>query len=488
MPNRFARALEMCVGLAAACLSLLLCGSVQSAAQARHRQPSVSALFLSDIHFEPFWDPAKAPELAAAPVEQWPGILSSSDSPDRAEEFAALEKACHAKGSDTSYPLLTASLRSMRVNAAGPLFITLSGDLMAHSFSCKLHTTLPHASDAEYRSFAAKTIAFVMGELKAAYPGVPVYVALGNNDSDCGDYQLDPGSQFLAVTSRVVASSLPLPERTQIGRSFADGGYFSARMPAPMRRTRLLVLDDLFMSARYASCAGKRDPKPAADQIAWLRMQLESARQSRQNVWVMAHIPPGIDAYSTARKMRDVCGGQAADTFLSSDALGSTLAEYGDVIRLVLFGHTHMDELRLLEPAPELPTHPAVPVKMVASISPVDGNRPSFTLAQIDPATADLVDYEVYAASDASGSSWQKEYDFAQTYKVPAFTAGALSALIAGFSADRKASAEASQSYLRNYFVGDRAAALQTFWPAYVCTLENMTPEAFRSCVCAGAQ
>ena len=37
--------------------------------------------------------------------------------------------------------------------------------------------------------------------------------------------------------------------------------------------------------------------------------------------------------------------------FLSSEALPETMAKYGDVIRLAIFAHTHMDEMRLLEPA-----------------------------------------------------------------------------------------------------------------------------------------
>jgi sphingomyelin phosphodiesterase acid-like 3 len=455
----------------------------QAGANATHDQPTISALFLSDIHFEPFWDPAKTPQLAAAPVTQWSAILSSPESSDRAAQFAALQKSCNAKGVDTSFPLLGASLNAMHTNAGDIRFITLSGDLIAHSFSCKLHRALPHATEAEYQSFAAKTVAFVVDELKTTFPDKPVYVSLGNNDSNCGDYKLDPNSEFLSATGKAAASSLPAAERAGVERTFAAGGYFSATLP--MRNTRLLILDDLFMSAKYASCSDKPDTKPAADQIAWLREQLNEARRDHEKIWVMSHIPPGVDAYSTAKKMRDVCGGEAATTFLASDALASTLAEYGDVIKLVLFGHTHMDELRLLEPAAGASaSHPAIAVKMASSISPVDGNNPSFTVAQIDPANATLVDYQVFSAPDPAGSSWSKEYDFAGTYHEPAFTPTTLTDLIAGFSADGKAQAATSQSFLHNYFVGDRADELKAFWPEYVCTLENRTPEAYRNCVC----
>jgi len=447
---------------------------------------AVEALLVSDIHFEPFWDPSKAVKLAAAPVEQWDAILAAPDSPDRAQAFAALQKECHARGDDTSYPLLESSLKAMRAHASGARFITVSGDLMAHQFSCKLRAAIPDGTRVQYRSFAAKTVAFVLARLRRTFPNVPVYAALGNNDSDCGDYQLDAGSPFLAATGKAIAAGLPAAERSRVERMFAADGNFSARLPAPIHDTRILVLDDVFMAAKYAACSGKPDPRPAADQIAWLRHQLDKARRQHQKVWVMAHMLPGINAYVAAKNLRDVCGGEPADTFLASDALAATLSQYGDVIRLAIFGHTHMDEVRLIEPAGGATAqHPAVAARIVGSISPVDGNNPSFTVAQIDPGSATMVDDQVYAASDPAGSSWRQEYDFAKSYHEPAFTGSAVSALIARFQADPGAQTMESQDYLRNYFVGGRALELKTFWPAYVCSLANLTPASYRACICA---
>ena len=76
--------------------------------------------------------------------------------------------------------------------------------------------------------------------------------------------------------------------------------------------------------------------------------------------------------------------------FLSSEALPEVLADYGDVVQLAIFAHTHMDEVRLLNPAIADAAHRPVAVKMVASISPIDGNNPSFTVATIDPVHAIL--------------------------------------------------------------------------------------------------
>jgi sphingomyelin phosphodiesterase acid-like 3 len=480
-------------------LTLLLAGAVASGAQgrstdkgppARAGAASVPVLMVSDVHFEPFWDPGKAAQLAAAPASGWKAILAGPDSADRAQRFADLEQACDARGVDTSYPLLLSSLNAMRADAAGIRFITVSGDLIAHAFSCKYKAVFPQATADEYRSFVEKTVEFAVDALRGDFPGVPVYAALGNNDSDCGDYQLDAQSKFLAETGKVIAADLPAAERRQAVETFAAGGYYSVALPAPIRHTRLLVLDNLFMSRRYATCSNKPDPDAAAAQIAWLKQQLERARADKEKVWVMGHIPPGVDPYSTLTKGKNICAGAAPQMFLSSEALTDTLAGFGDVIQLAIFAHTHMDEMRLLEPAKGDEDHGPVAVKMVSSISPVDGNNPSFTVGAIDAPTGVLTDYRVFAASNQTGvdTKWTEEYDYARTYEEPSFSSSSLTKLVEEFKADPSAQSQVSESYLEHYFVGNASREIKLFWPQYVCALANYTEDAYRSCVCGKGQ
>jgi sphingomyelin phosphodiesterase acid-like 3 len=182
----------------------------------------------------------------------------------------------------------------------------------------------------------------------------------------------------------------------------------------------------------------------------------------------MGHIPPGVDLYSTASKLINICGGGKPIMFLGSEKLAETLAANSDIVTLALFGHTHSDEMRLLT---------GVPLKIVASITPVNGNHPTFTLASIDPATATLLDYTVIEASNPTGidAAWSKEYTYSAAYQQPAFTASALATLITGFQADPSAKTPASQAYLRNYFPGS-TSPLVAVWPQYACSL-NLTPE-----------
>jgi sphingomyelin phosphodiesterase acid-like 3 len=460
-----------------------------SAAQtASEVNATIPALFVSDIHFDPFHDPARVRQLVAAPVSQWGSILSRPPSPNQQQAFTALQQTCHSRGVDTPDPLLRSSLRAMRARQPDAKFMLVSGDLVVHAFTCRYTTLLPHATPAEYQSFVEKTIRYVVGQIRATFPRIPVYVALGNNDSACGDYRLDAGNNFLADTARIVVTGLPASDRSAAIQSFAEAGNYSLTMAPPMQNTRLVVLDDLFLSKKYRSCAGELDSAPADAEIAWLQHQLAQARQSGQKVWVMGHIPTGIDPYSTARRLGAMCGHVHPVLFLSSTKLADLLIDYADIIRLGIFAHTHMDEIRLLQPehAESNSASPAVVIKMVPSISPVDGNDPSFTIARIHPSTATLRDYKVVAASNQTGiaTRWSVEYDFDQTFDQQQFSPTSVRALIAGFAADPDANTPASQQYLRHYFIGDRSTDLKPFWPQYVCAMANANPEGYAGCVC----
>jgi sphingomyelin phosphodiesterase acid-like 3 len=460
----------------------------QAAAAVR---PPVPALFLSDIHLDPFADPAKVAKLNVSRAADWPAILSAPASPTQAKDFAALQVACPTKGIDTPWVLWQSSLTAIHSDASRARFVTVSGDLLAHSFDCKYKTLVPAAKPADYLAFTEKTVHTIVSTLHAALPGVPVYVAMGNNDSGCGDYTLDAAHDaFLGPVAKVVAEALPAADRAPVLRDFAAGGYYNVPL-ASMPHTRLVVLDDLFFSGKYTTCSGNSDPAPAAAQLAWLTGQFAMARQQHEQVWVMGHIPPGVDVYASAKKSGNACTGGKPQMFLASDALADLLARNADIIRLALFGHTHADEMRLLSPEssstmPSAQTALGVPLKGIASITPINGNRPSFTLASIDPASATLVDYSVFMASNSTGvgTAWSKEYTYSTTYHRQSFDAAALASLIPALQADHAVKAAASQAYVRNYYPGTSSPALQFVWPQYACSLDHFSAAGFSACAC----
>lgn len=481
--------------LAAATLLFAIAAPAQTPTQTPSQSPAkdktIPALFLSDIHFDPFHDPSKATQLAAAPIADWNTILSAPDSPDQSQAFAHLQQTCGSRGADTPYVLLQSSLQAIRANAADARFTTLSGDLLAHAFHCRYTATIPTGTPDSYNQFLAKTIHYLVTQLQSALPGRPLYLALGNNDTNCGDYQLDPGGSFLALTRDSIAAALPPnPSRRRALADFTAMGNYSITLPAPLHRTRLIVLDDIFLSRRYSSCASQPNPAAITQQLTWLRMQLAQARRHHQTVWVLGHIPPGVDFYATFRKMLNLCSGAQPVTFLSSDQLPDTLVDSADIVRLAIFGHTHMDELRLFAPEPGQSHSPhagPVPIKMVSSISPVNGNLPTFTMARIDPATATLADYQVISASNLTGvqALWSSQYTFTEAHHQPTFSPAPLAELLHLFSTDPEANTDSSQAYIRHYFPGDRSALIKPLWPQYTCSLAHYTAQAFTACACA---
>jgi sphingomyelin phosphodiesterase acid-like 3 len=169
------------------------------------------------------------------------------------------------------------------------------------------------------------------------------------------------------------------------------------------------------------------------------------------------------------------------------DELTETLLDAADVIQLALFAHTHEDEIKLLEKQPSAGAaqtkRAAIPVKLVPSISPINGNLPSITIAEIDPATATLVDYKVVAGSQTV--AWSQQYDYADDYGEASFSADTVKDLITKFAADTAGKDKASQNYIRNFITGKPTSLLSLAWPAYVCTMTAETADGFTSCACA---
>ena len=277
-------------------------------------------------------------------------------------------------------------------------------------------------------------------------------------------------------------------EVKQAREDYEAGGYFAVTLPAPIVKTRLLVIDDIFLSHHYTTCGGKADSKGADAMMAWLTRELDGARERGERVWVMGHIPPGIDVYATLRK-GDACGG-GAETFLapgSKDDLGDLLGAYGDVVKLAIFAHTHMDEMKLLPATDKQDTlkSAGVPVKGVSSISPVNGNRPTFTVGRVDPADGTLADYGVYMPQNKTGvGTWTREYGFDETYHEKSFSAAALKEMIDGFHTDAGGSTETSQAYEIYFDPGFPIPPLILGWPQYACGMDHMTVKGFKACAC----
>ncbi len=482
-------------------LLLLLCCAAAAGAAAG-AQGTTPAVLLSDVHFDPFHNPHDVPRLLAAPVEQWPAILDASTSLVEDAERATLKAECGALSTDTTWPLLKTTLAAAHDAEPHPVFVTLSGDLLAHEFQCRLRHALPTATPGEVSAFGAKTVAFVVFTLRAAFPHVPVYVAMGNNDSGCADYDETPGNSFaVSTTATMMAAAEPAglsakpparaPER-QAQIEVSPEGDYSIALPAPLEHGRLIVLQDVYDSQYFLICGGGDEHGPEDSQITWLRTQLSSARARHENVWVMGHIPPGVDVYASFHRYLLRPGELCSATlhpFFYDFKLADTLLDYADVIRLGLFAHTHMDEVRYLHrPAPDR-AKPGIPLKLVPSVTPYFGNHPAFLVAAVDPGTLQLKDYQAFVspALDGSAPPWTAAYRFSAAYGLPDFSAASAARLAEDFTADPGGKSAHASTYREHFFAGDiglYALGLNQIWPAYACAVREDRPEAFHNCLC----
>ncbi len=450
----------------------------------------VSVVMLSDLHFDPYRDPAKVSALRGAPTMQWEKILSDPMSVTQTQDYRSLQTACHARGVDSSWDVVGSSLRAAHTQDPQPLFVTVSGDLLVHNFECRMKTLDPTATEADVSAFATKTIEFLALTLRQAFPGTPIYLALGNNDSGCGNYHQSPGSAFVKATDADIAAEFTKPrDEKQVLPAFSSRGDYSVLLPKSMHRTRLVVLEDVYQSPAYADCDGNSGEKAGASQMDWLREQLIAAKKEHQMVWVMAHIPPGIDTYASFQKFvptpEKLCAVTSPTMMMRSDALAQMLTEYADTVKLAIFAHTHMDEIKLLHNAEGL----SVPAKLVPSISPVNGNVPSFVVAKVQPSTAVMLDYTVYSASDLQATSWSEAYRFANAYRMPDFSADSVAQVASRMAKDKAGDDEMSATYQRWFFPGDDGAfarRLKAVWPGYACAVKEDGGPLFQECMCAG--
>jgi sphingomyelin phosphodiesterase acid-like 3 len=180
---------------------------------------------LSDIHFNPFNDPSLIKSLIESDYTKWQSIFSHSSIQGYGTHSA-----------DSNYNLLNSALRNIYVLSPHPDFIMISGDFLAHDFQ-DTYTKLTGSADPRaVDSFIDKTIAFVTRMIARRFPNTSVYPALGNNDSYCGDYQIEPNGQFLRATAKTWKGLLKnRPNSASFVRTFPRSGSYS--IVAPNHRT-----------------------------------------------------------------------------------------------------------------------------------------------------------------------------------------------------------------------------------------------------------
>src|SRR5215831_2135787 len=452
----------VCVVVTAALFWLLL----PPAHAAETHRPAAGGQFLavSDIHFDPFYDPSLVAQLVAADVSQWETIFATS-----------AITTVSPRGQDSNYPLLRSALAEMQQRLPANAFILISGDFMSHDFSKNFQNYAPDKSQAAYQAFVTKTIQFVARAFQQAFPGTRLLPTLGNNDSDCGDYAIEPHGAFLAAFREAWRTSV---DSQSFNDEFGLGGYYTTALPES-GRTRLIALNTVFFSTKYKNTCGTPGSDPGMQELGWLDAQLRAAARKKEHVWLLLHIPPGIDVFDTIES-----GSQCPtpQMFLKTPYAEQYLRlvdRYRAVIVGTFAGHTHMDDFRVLQSQAK---RSAGYIHISPSISPIFGNNPAFEVVSFDSKHG-ITDYTAYnlQLGDAT-PTWGYEYNFRNAYAQPTYNAATLRQVMRAIGSNPTTRA----TYL-NYFTAASAQATAKdtqSWRGYWCGIGAMSAEAFTACYC----
>jgi hypothetical protein len=435
-------------------------------------------LLISDIHFDPFYDGTLFHRLEAEPIERWPAILDAS----RPAGF-------NPRGTDSNNALLQGSLDDARRRCPDPDFILYPGDFLAHQWQARYDALAPRThleAPGPYRDFTTRVIRFLASEFRRRYPRTPILPTLGNDDSYCGDYRITPDGPFLSMFAEAWGPLLgPEGDRGSFHETFPRGGYYSIPLRRPLRH-RLVVLNSVVFSVNYDNSCGTSARTPALDQLRWLDRTLEQAGAAGESVWLLMHIPPGINSFNSAEV---VPAGGAPVTFWQPALLSRFLQIIGrhrPALRLAFAGHTHMDDFRVIRSgqAPELLC------KIAPAISPIFGNNPGYQVYEYDRTTGAVRDYRTYYLTNlddrTAGPSgavapgrWSLEYRFGEAYGAAAFDAPTIVRLAEAMGND----AVLRQRYTQYYGVSAPPEFNDRTFGVYRCAIGNVTPGEFLRCL-----
>lgn len=450
-------------------------------------------LLISDVHFNPFENDALTKQLAAAPVQNWETIFESSPH--------AGDKSYY--GNDCNYGLLISALEDAAKSLPTPDFILYPGDFLAHKWYWQY--TSCTGGDAGFEDFTRKVIEFMGIQFAKYFGSTPILPTLGNDDAFCGDYLIQPKGAFLSMFAGVWQAYLgPGGQASSFSTNFPLGGYFDIKLPQ-MPNHRLIVLNTVLTSHGYPKgpCDNGTNPPlpsictpttlaPGACELAWLKETLKTAKGKGETVWLLMHIPPGINSYNATHGSSSI---SFWDTSYTAKFF-TLLQQYGDIIQMSFSGHTHMDDFRIIDYGTGLHL-----TKIAPAISPIFGNNPGYQVYDYDRSSGVISSYKTHyldlvetgsatentptcyypGFSVSSADTWQVEYDFGTAYGQSEFSATSVNTI---FQSLLKSGTGYGANYAQFYGVSVPGIrnSVQAREAIYRCCVLNLTPSAYTRC------
>jgi len=446
-------------------------------------------LTLSDIHFNPFHacdstnNCQLACELVLQDTSEWDELLSANSREDYPEY-----------GEETNYHLLTTMLAQMQTMAqqTNPDFVLVLGDFIAHRFSGRTGLYQRYTQHCEatssYPAFIAKLMQYLSSKLEATFTGIPVYPALGNNDSASGNYSVDPSGYFFQQLRQDWARLISPTDEQDFAQTFVDGGgYYSVMLE---NNLKLIVLNSVLFSVKA------KTPKPwylwfshtqrniyAAQQMAWLATQLAQADEEDQRVLIAYHIPVGIDIYNSlsfwAKWFRVTLQWQSE----MMQQFVDLIQQYQSIIVGQLGSHLHTDGLYLINDDDD---SPMAFISTTPSISPVYLNNPGFKVYTYQRSPGEIIDFSsFYLDISQHEPQVQLEYTYSQAYgeQYTPLDAQHVANLFNSIGFEQGISAH-GEDYRQFFYVNAINPVIEQYWQNYWCGMVGITNvTGYQSCI-----
>lgn len=357
-------------------------------------------------------------------------------------------------GSDANAGLLDSAIAEMRRVDPSPPVVVIGGDFVAHHID---------------RARVVPTIAAVARRFDRAFPHAQFVIALGNNDAACGDYGVSVDGPFLRAVAQAWA---PLVNRRNaapdFARTFAHDGFYTARLPGQLEA---VVIDDITWSPLAHRCGSAGDAGDAT--LAELGRALSAP--PRRPRWILMHVPPGIDAFTTLQLAKRL----AIVPLLDGGFRARFEALVGDRahdVALVLAGHIHRFSYRVIGVHA---AHP-VPLLTIPSISPVYDNAPAFLTTDV-AADGTVRNAEEYVYDRRVAGAW-RDAGGLRTLGIAALSVPALLNLQQRLASDPELRTTYGQLYDGRY----RSEIDEGNWRAYWCAATELAVTPYRKCLGAG--
>ncbi len=293
-----------------------------------------------------------------------------------------------------------------------PDFIVYTGDLPSHIPCCD---TIPQS----IRITHNKDMATILSGLRdiANKHNTPLMYLPGNNDGIAGDYASFADEDDKTPLSLVKETGNPFPavniNRTgtkapyMIDDDNIKKGYYSSMLVDSLR---LIALNTVIYSPNYNPVDGGNQITDGKDQMIWLSDQLKEAKNNGDKVYIAMHIPPGLDTYGYDKNRYAYNWHKLPAPNNWNDQFLEVISKYPETITGILYGHTHMDELRrFYNPSDNSITEVGI---SCPGVTPNHENNPGFKLVSYNKNSKELIDFTTYYTVPSSTTWSDNSYNF----------------------------------------------------------------------------